>query len=294
MKTEHSGPDVERFASTRHTTYPFISDNHLGLSGKSVMITGASKGIGRVIAIRFARSGCSRIALVARSSLHEVEAAILAAAIAANHPPPHIYALRLDVSSPESVKAAAAAIGTAFGGSLDVLITNAVVMEEWRTITEAAPEEWWRTWEVNLKGAFLCAHFFIPLLLKSESKILLTVSSAGAYKLGIGASSYNTSRLAACRFNEFIDHEYGMNGLISISVNPGNVKTDLSLRFPKCLLGNLVDDPELAADTMVWLSAERREWLSGRYISCNWDMEELESRKLEVINADLFKFRLAM
>ena len=54
----------------------------------------------------------------------------------------------------------------------------------------------------------------------------------------------------------------------------------------------LVDTAELASDTMVWLTAEKRDWLAGRYLSCNWDMEGLLRKKDEVVDGDLLKVRL--
>lgn len=54
-----------------------------------------------------------------------------------------------------------------------------------------------------------------------------------------------------------------------------------------------MDEPELAADTIVWLSKERREWLAGRYVSVNWDMQELEKFKKEIVEKDGLKMRLS-
>src|SRR3569833_1178667 len=73
-------PQVAKFVNTHNDTYPSISPEKANLSGKSVLITGASKGIGKATACRFAAAGCSRIAIAARSSLSEVEEAIQSAA----------------------------------------------------------------------------------------------------------------------------------------------------------------------------------------------------------------------
>jgi hypothetical protein len=56
----------------------------------------------------------------------------------------------------------------------------------------------------------------------------------------------------------------------------------------------LVDKPELAANTIAWLTQERRPWLAGRYVSVNWDMEELDSRKDEIVQGDKLKLRLVI
>ena len=56
----------------------------------------------------------------------------------------------------------------------------------------------------------------------------------------------------------------------------------------------LIDDVELAGGFCVWLTKEKREWLSGRYLDARWDVEELERRKGDIVSKDLLKFRLTM
>lgn len=55
-----------------------------------------------------------------------------------------------------------------------------------------------------------------------------------------------------------------------------------------------MDTPELAGDFVVWLTKERREWLSGRYVSCCWDVRELEARKQEIVDGDKLKVRMVV
>jgi len=76
--------------------------------------------------------------------------------------------------------------------------------------------------------------------------------------------------------------------------SPGGVLTELSKDLPIAKMNLLNDTPELAGETMVWLSAEKREWLAGRYVSVNWDMNEFLSKKDEIIEKDLLKVRMAV
>lgn len=135
-------PTVQNFASLNHDTYPYIAASNADLRGKSMLITGASRGIGLTTAAHFATAGCSKIALAARSSLSEAEAAVKKAAAEAKHPEPQILTLRLDVTSADSVRAAAEAVEKAFGGSLDVLINNAGYLPTWEPIGNSDPDEW--------------------------------------------------------------------------------------------------------------------------------------------------------
>ena len=284
-----------KWLPTKHKdTYPLIAPDKADLSGKSLFITGASKGIGKATAVHFATAGCSKIAIGARSPLDDVVAAIHAAAKAAGQPEPQVLAVNVDVSSRESVEAAAKEIGTAFGGSLDILITNAGYLEDWKPVADTDPLDWWKSWEVNINGTYLCAHYFIPLVLKSQLKTVITVSSIGGLMIRPGASAYQTSKFAICRFTEFLDQEYHDQGLMAYTIHPGGVPTELAFNMPTDAHGVLVDTPELAADAMIWLAKEPREWLAGRFLSVNWDMEELEARKDEIVEKDLLKFRLKL
>ncbi|EXM21447.1 Short-chain dehydrogenase/reductase SDR [Fusarium oxysporum f. sp. vasinfectum] len=289
---ETNWPALASYVSTHNDTYPFIDPSNADLSGKSVLITGASKGIGKATAFRFAMAGCSKIILAARSDMADVEAAVIDAAKKANRPQPLIHSISLDTTSEGSVSAAAEAIKEILGGSLDILINNAGCLEKWKPVAESDPSEWWWTWEVTMKGTYLSARYFIPLLLKSSTKTIINVSSVGAQIIVPGASAYQTSKFALCRFTEFIDKEYYEQGLVAISIHPGGIKTELALNMPPAMHSHLNDTVELAADTMVWLSRERRDWLSGRFITVNWDMEELENKKKEILGGNLLRFRM--
>lgn len=107
-----------------------------------------------------------------------------------------------------------------------------------------------------------------------------------------GASAYQTTKFALCRLTEFMDKEYSQEGLIAMSVHPGGVKTELAMNMPEDKHFVLTDTPELAADSLVWLASERRDWLNGRFASVSWDLEELEAKKEDIVGRNLFKFRV--
>ncbi|KAL7904780.1 NAD(P)-binding protein [Trichoderma velutinum] len=291
---ETNASQLAGYVKPRHDTYPFIDPTSANLTGKSVFITGASKGIGKAAALAFATAGCSKIAIAARSRLDGVEMAIREAAAKEDHPEPLVLSLTMDVMSEESVRMAAEATDQAFAGSLDILICNAGYLEDWQKLAESQADDWWKSWEVNIKGVYLCHRYFIPLLLKSQTKTIINCSSIGAHLILPGASSYQTSKFAIARLTEFADKEYYQQGLIAINLHPGGVATELAYNMPKHMHQLLIDPPELAAHTFVWLAKERREWLSGRFISVCWDMQELERKKDEILQKNSLKVRMVL
>jgi len=288
-----SSNGVDFTPTIRNDTYDFVKPEQWDLSSRSVLVTGASKGLGKDNAISFARAGASKIAIAARSGMEEVEKEMKAAAQRAGKKEPTVLSLKLDVMDKQSVSDAVAKIEKEFGG-LDIVINNAGALEQFTPIADSDPDNWWRTWQVNTFGAYLVARGTIPLLLKKEGglKTILNVSSIGAHFVMHGASAYQTSKLALIRFTEFVNAEYGEQGILSFAVHPGGVMTELSSGMPEASHHMLSDKPALAADTFVWLTAERRDWLASRYISCTWDMKEFSEMKEKIEKRDLLKVRL--
>ena len=147
----------------------------------------------------------------------------------------------------------------------------------------------------------MIARAALPLLLQSDLKLLITVSSVGAHVVGPGLSDYQTSKLAVLRSTEFLAAENAEAGLVAISVHPGNMLTDMISDLgdiPPELKAVFTETPELCADSLVYLSSvakERRQWLSGRYVNVTWDVPELLSPEMErrIVEGDLLKVKLA-
>jgi NAD(P)-dependent dehydrogenase (short-subunit alcohol dehydrogenase family) len=261
------------------------------MTGKTILITGASKGIGRAAASSYAKAGASNIIIGARSPLDDTKREVLSAAKEAGRPVPEVLTLELDVSDQASVEAAARRVEQQHK-SLDVLVNNAGYLEPWDSVAESDPARWWMSWQVNVLGTYLMCRSFLPLLLASELKTVLNVVSSGAHRLSPGASAYQTAKLAVCRFSEFLMVENGEKGLIAISVHPGGVPTELAKGMPEYMMHVLRDTAELGADTFVALTEQRRQWLGGRYLRVNWDLAELDKKRDYIVREDLLKVRL--
>ncbi|KAJ4373565.1 hypothetical protein N0V86_007707 [Didymella sp. IMI 355093] len=211
--------------------YPAISpkDNpSLHQPGKVILITGAGRGIGRAIALQYAHADVASIILCARttSQLDEVESAIKAIRQGIR-----IHKHSVDVASESAVASLAEQIARE-EDRLDILINNAGYSARWIPLHSSEPSDWWRSFEVNLKGPYLLTQAFLPLLLKTAEKTghvdVINMASIGAHQVNALTSNYAISKLAVCRLTENINVGYADKGVNAINVHPGGVETELA------------------------------------------------------------------
>jgi len=191
-----------------------------GIEGKSVVITGASRGIGAEAARVFAAAG-ARLTLLARDA-SAVEA--LAGEIA--EAGGTAQAQGGDVADPRAVAAAVDAARRAFGG-LDILINNAAVIAPIATLEAADPAEWARAIDVNLKGVYHGMRAAIPVMTTAGGGTILTVSSGAAHNPLEGWSAYCASKAGAAMLTMCADREGREQGIRAIGLSPGTVATDM-------------------------------------------------------------------
>ncbi|KAI8184717.1 hypothetical protein K4K51_012258 [Colletotrichum sp. SAR 10_75] len=271
-----------------HDTYPEINPlTSSDCSGKAVLITGASKGLGRAIAIGYAEAGASHIAVAARSDVSSTVAAVREAAKNAGRNEPTVFALEMDVSDMASVRAAAERLTTEWR-RLDILVNNAGYMAQFNLLLDTDDDEYMKAWDVNYWGTYRVTKAFLPLMLKGGDKTIVNMSSVAAHFMGAGGGAYHVSKFALIRFTEFVQDEYGDQGVLAFSIHPGGIPTDLSSNLPEKLqLVRMTDTPELAAHSIPYLTSEKREWLGGRWLSCMWDMPKLITMEKEIVENNL-------
>ncbi|KAG9234490.1 putative short-chain type dehydrogenase [Amylocarpus encephaloides] len=290
------GPGDYDVTSTVHNdSYPAISPLSQPAINKSVFIAGASRGIGLAMAISFAQAGATKIAIGARSSLESVKDALSVAAKKASRPAPQILCIKLEVTSQSSVSEAAASIEKEFG-VLDILVINAAIIGTMASIADSDPDTWWEPWTVNVKGPYLLTRAFLPLMLKGGDRTIVATSSVGAHLTSPGLSSYQSTKLAVLRLMQFVSAEYSQQGVLAFSIHPGNIPTDMiggRKGVERLNLAHIfTETPELSADTIVFLTREKRDWLAGRYINVTWDMPQLMDKKDYIIKSDKLKVKL--
>lgn len=198
-------------ATIRRATYPDIdpATNKPGCCGKSVLITGAGKGIGRSVAIPYAKAGTSHIAIAARtiSEASAVCAEAVEETKRAGEQGPQVLPLRIDVCDRSSIDVAASTINNEWP-RLDILVNNAGYLAHFAPVIEGDESDWWGTWEVNIRNVYWVTKALLPLMLKSSDKTVVNVTSTGALALSPGASAYQASKLAVMRLTEYLMVDY--------------------------------------------------------------------------------------
>lgn len=189
----------------------------MDMTNKTVMITGASRGIGAEAARVFAAAGAN-VALIARS---QEAIADLAGEIGEK-----AIAIPCNVARFGEMSAAVATTVQAFGG-LDVLINNAGVIEPIAHLADADPDEWGQVIDINLKGVFNGIRAALPVMKDAGAGSILTISSGAAHGPVEAWSHYCASKAAVNMLNQCVDKEEAQNGIRAIGLSPGTVATQM-------------------------------------------------------------------
>ena len=189
----------------------------MDLHGKSVMITGASRGIGAETARILAKAGAN-VALLARSQSAIAE---LAGEIGQQ-----ALAIPCDVSRFNEVAAAVDACCDAFGG-LDVLIGNAGVIEPIAHMSASDPDAWGHVIDINLKGVYYGMRAAMPVMQAAGGGTIITISSGAAHNALEGWSHYCTSKAGAAMLTMCAHKEGAEHGIRAMGLSPGTVATQM-------------------------------------------------------------------
>ena len=189
----------------------------MDMTGKTVMITGASRGIGAETARVFAAAGAN-VALLARG---QEAIADLAGEIGAK-----ALAIPCNVARYSEVDAAVNAARSAFG-SLDVLINNAGAIEPIAHLDDSDPDAWGQVIDINLKGVFHGMRAAVPVMKAAGGGTILTISSGAAHSPIEAWSHYCASKAGAAMLTRCLDTEERANGIRAIGLSPGTVATQM-------------------------------------------------------------------
>jgi NAD(P)-dependent dehydrogenase (short-subunit alcohol dehydrogenase family) len=263
------------------------------LTGQVALVTGGGRGLGRAFAIALAKAG-AHVAVTARTAepLAETVAMVERAGGRA-------LAIPGDVSAPDAV---AHVVRTAESqlGMVDILVNNAGAVGPLGYDWAVDLEDWWRTFEINVRGPFLCARAVLPGMVKRQRGRIVNISTGAGFGRLPQMDAYCATKAALTQWTKCLAADIQAHGVTVFAFHPGMVRTSMldALTSPdvpnavqaffSSLLSQGRDVPiERSAQMLLFLVSGRADALSGRFIRAQDNEEELVRRAEEIRRDDL-------
>jgi 3-oxoacyl-[acyl-carrier protein] reductase len=243
------------------------------VADRAILVTGASRGIGRAIAEAFAGQGD-------RVAVHHRDSAGLAADVLAGLPGHGHTVVQADLIDADAVRRMVDGARDALGG-LDVLVNNAGVFTP-HPITEVSYAQWQAGWRqtlgVNLIGAANVTWCAVQHMVRQGSGRIVNVSSRGAFRGEPGQPAYGASKAGLNAFGQSLARALAPHGIAVATVAPGYVETDMAADYLKGPAGDeiraqspfrRVAEAEEIAAAVLYLASPQAEWASGAILDLN-------------------------
>lgn len=243
----------------------------IGLKGKVAIVTGATSGIGRAVALAFAREGCKLVVTGRRSDEGEETVRL------AKEEGGEALFIKTDVTQRAEIEAMVNTAVEAYG-QLDVACNNAGYEGDLRPLAEQTEEMWDRVMDTNLKGIFLSMKYEIGQMLKSGGGTIVNMSSDAGLVGIAGGSIYSSSKHGVMGLTKSAALDYAKQGIRINAVNPAGVDTPMlesffhgdkeaRARFDAAHPMGRAARPEEIADAVVWLCSDAASFVTGQAIA---------------------------
>ena len=242
------------------------------LSGRTALITGASRGIGRAAALLLARQG-ARVVLAARNEelLDEVAGAVRADGGEA-HP------MALDLGHHESIAGAVRGLPSEFA-AVDILVNNAGITAD-NLLARMTLEQWQRVLDVNLTGAFVLTKALVRGMMRRRHGRVVSVSSVAGVVGNAGQANYAASKAGLIGFSKSLARELLSRGITVNVVAPGFIETDMTAALPDGAGERFLEQHGLVrlgtvddiAAAVLYLASDEASYVTGEVLSVSGGM----------------------
>ncbi|MBE6319593.1 MAG: 3-oxoacyl-[acyl-carrier-protein] reductase [Paludibacteraceae bacterium] len=243
------------------------------LRGKTALITGASRGIGRAIALLYAEHGCN----VAFTYIYENQEAeeltnlLLSKGI-------QVLCIQSDAADFEAAHSVVKQVVDTFG-RLDILVCNAGISQD-TLLMRMNEQQWDDVLNVNLKSVFNYCHAATPQMMRQRSGSIIAMSSVVGIGGNAGQTNYAASKAGIIGFIKSLSKELGSRNIRANAIAPGFILTDMTLALPENTRAEMIKmipmrrcgEAEEVAKVALFLASDLSSYVSGQVISVNGAM----------------------
>ncbi len=235
----------------------------IDLTGKTALVTGSTRGIGRAIAQALVQAG-AKVAVCGRE---QAKAEAVAKELGGT-----AMGVALDVGDTASIEAAVAGVVQAFG-TVDILVNNAGITKD-NLLLRLDDEQWDAVLDANLKGAFRTVKACLKGMMKKRHGRIINITSVVGLIGNKGQANYAASKAGLVGFTKSVAKEYASRGITANCVAPGYIETDMTAALPEEARAALFQHiplerlgrPEDIAGAVLYLSSDLASYITGQVL----------------------------
>ena len=243
------------------------------LEGKVSLVTGASRGIGKAIALKLSSLG-SKVAINYREG--EVAANSVVREIVSQGR--EAISIKADVADTEAVKAMVQKVNTEWN-KIDILVNNAGITRD-NLLLRMPDKAWDDVLNTNLRGVYLCTKFALRSMVKQRWGRIISVASIAGLIGNAGQTNYSASKAGIIAFTKSVAREIGSRNITANAVAPGFIKTQMTENLPDAIKESILSltslrrfgETEDVAEVVAFLASDRASYITGQVISIDGGM----------------------
>lgn len=243
------------------------------LQGKTAIVTGGSRGIGRAICIALAQEGANVVTCYAHGAEGAEETVKMCQEYGVK-----AEAVKADVADNEDVSAMITKVKSEYG-SVDILVNNAGITKD-NLILKMNEDDFNQVIDTNLKGAFLCIQNVAKIMLKQKSGKIINITSVVGVSGNVGQANYAASKAGLIGLTKSVAKELGSRGITVNAVAPGFIETDMTAKLPAEVVDEMkksipmksMGQVEDVANLVAFLASDNARYITGQVVCVDGGM----------------------